>query len=85
MSDPHPSGILMSDSHSGKVPGAGDTDEASDEEHRGPGAALHHPSDILIGERFLGQVILTRFLMKNIGGQEQHYLIHAELLNSGSG
>merc|ERR1712055_532066 len=33
---PHPSDIIMSDPHRGKVPGEGGTDEASDEEHQGP-------------------------------------------------
>merc|ERR1711888_355997 len=33
-----------------KVLGAGDTDEATDEEHRGPGAALPHPDEAPNGE-----------------------------------
>ena len=39
-----------------KVPGKGDTDEATDEEHRGPGAALPHPSDILMSDPHRGWV-----------------------------
>merc|ERR1712030_109839 len=36
--------------------GAGDTDEASDEEHQGPETALPHPSDILMSDPHRGKV-----------------------------